>query len=136
LVDLTLNTNQIIIAAAVVLYVVVISIAINKYHRNLERIKKTQTRFKHNYIDEIMLKEILSLSRLSIKNSKSLFYVLTIIIGLSHFITCLIIDTNLLSAGIPFLLFFLVLVGNYWLKGSSVASSLKNIPGTSEYRGL
>lgn len=134
--DLALNTNQIVIAVALMVYIIVTSIAINRYHKYLTGIKQSRLRYKHKYIDETTLEETLVLTQQAIKDSKRRFYLITVIAGICHLIACLFIGSNLLSAGIPFLLFILLLAGNYWLRGSSVSSSLKNVQGTSEYRGL
>jgi hypothetical protein len=135
LIDLTINTNQLINILAIVAYVIIISIAINKYHQSLSKIKKEDARFRLQFVSKNEAQNTIKLELQRIKKLKKISYLFMLLFGFLHLIICIIINTNLLSSGITFLLFIFILIVNYWLKGSSVSSSIKNIPGQSDYHG-
>ena len=69
----------------------------------------------------------------AIKLLKRNSYFTLLLFGFTHLVIALLSNLNLLTVAIPFGLFLFILVGNYWLKGSSVASTLKTIPGVSDH---
>ncbi len=135
MIDLTVNTNQLIIVLAIVVYVIIISIAINKHHQSLSKIKREYARLRLQHISKEEARNTINFELERIKKLKKISYILMLLFGLLHFIICIVIKTNLLFSGITFLLFIFILIVNYWLKGSSVSSFIKNIPGQSDYHG-
>ena len=136
MIDLTLNQSHILIVVAIVAYVIVISIATNKYHSYLDSIKKQQLRLRHKRISEVELQKFVQLKQPLIKKLKTTSYGYNVVIGLMHGMICFVAEFNLLSAIIPFFIFLVVLVVNYWLKGSKVSASIRNLPGVSDYHGM
>lgn len=135
MIDLSLSTNQLIIAIVIAVYIVIISIAVNKYHQHLESIKKNEAKFKLQLTPITEAKNSIKFELQQIKNLKRKSYIFIILVGFLHLLICLGMDLSLSSFYIPFLLFAFILIVNYWLKGSSVSSFIKNIPGQSDYHG-
>lgn len=135
MIDLSLNTNQVIIGIVIVVYIVLISISISNYHEHLAYMKKEVAKFKLQLISKTTAQNSIQFELQQIKILKKKSYGSIAVIGFLHFLICLAIHTNLLSFGIPFVLFTFVLAINYWLKGSSVSSFIQNIPGQSDYHG-
>lgn len=136
MIDVTLNTNQSIIAITIVLYIIVTSFAINRYHELLKDIRKLNASFKLKIIDEAQHMKSLTTASKLIKKSKFNFYSIIVGIGACHIFVCLWIHSHIFSAVVPLLIFLFILFVNYWLRGSGVSNSIKNLPGTSQYRKL
>lgn len=132
--DLSLNLEQTIILLAVVAYIIILSTVGNKYHQHLEVIKKQGLRLKHEIIDNKAFNEVVNPKIKEIIKLKKSSYILFSVIGISHLTICFFTNSNFLSAIIPLIIFTFILVGVYWLKGSSVTGSLKNIPGSDSMR--
>lgn len=128
-----LSNNEIAIIVTMLAYIVLISIVINKFQQNLKAINKAKLSLHHNRIDLVQLKSIVSNELASIRNLKRKSTMLIFLIGFVHLFIYWIMDLNLLSVAIPFVLFLFILHGNFWLKGSTVSSSIRNIPGVSDY---
>jgi hypothetical protein len=107
--------------------------AISKYHNHLSSIKKIEAKFKLQLISKIDGQNFIKSEFQKIKKLKIKSYLFLVIVGLVHLLSSIVISSNLLSAGIPFLIFSFILVVNYWLKGNSVSGFIKNIPGQSDY---
>lgn len=128
-----LSNNEIAIIVTMLAYIVLVSIVINKFQQNLKAINKAKLSLHHNRIDLVQLKSIVSNVLASIRNLKRKSTMLIFLIGFVHLFIYWIMDLNLLSVVIPFVLFLFILHGNFWLKGSTVSSSIRNIPGVSDY---
>jgi len=133
LIDLSINTNQLIIVIAIIAYITTTSILINKFHQYLSNIKMAEAKYRLQLMSETDVRIFINFELQRIKDLKKKAYILMMVIGLIHLIICLAKSSSLLSSGILFLIFIFILAVNYWLKGSSVISSIKNRPGQSDY---
>lgn len=132
--DLTLDLCQTIILLAVLNYIILLSVVGNKYHKHLAYIQKLKLKCKHKRINDQTFSKELKTKTKEVVHLKKKSYLLFSITGLTHLILCIITKTNFLGALIPLLIFTFILAGIYWLKGSGVTDSLKNLPGSDSMR--
>lgn len=132
--DLSLDLSQTIILLAVLIYIVLLSMIGNKYHKHLAYIQKLKLKYKHKRINDQTFSNELKIKTKEVDILKKKSYLLFSITGLTHLIICIITESNFLGALIPLFIFTFILVGIYWLKGSGVTDSLKNLPGSDSMR--
>lgn len=135
MIDISLTSNQFILLIVILIYIVITSIAISKFHGHLDQLKKNDSKAKLNLMTPEIRTNQAHLIEKEILKLKSRSYIIILITGFLHLIVCLFLATNLLFPLTPFVLFLFVLSGNFWLKGGQVAGFIKTRPGQSDYHG-
>lgn len=134
--NLELGATEIVLIIVMLAYIILISVVINRFQLMLNEIRKAKLQLKTNRISLEVFKQRVDRKMEAIRLLKRNSYFTLLLFGFTHLVIALLSNLNLLTVAIPFGLFLFILVGNYWLKGSSVASTLKTIPGVSDYHGL
>lgn len=134
--EIALTADLFIIAFFTVLYIILMSISMGKYHQCLSRIKKNKTRLRLQMISETDLQKSIEVERIRVKKLKTLSFMYLTLIGVSHILISVYQNSLIITAGVMFLIFVLILFVNYWLKGNDVTRSIKSKPGQSDFRPL
>jgi hypothetical protein len=135
MIDISLTTDQLILLIFVMIYIVITSVAVSKFHKFLDEHRTMEAKKKLNLLSSEKYMANSNLNKEEILKLKKRSYLVLVMAGFFHSVICLYQGTNILYSGIPFLLFLFVLFGNYWLKGSQVAGFIKTRPGQSDYHG-
>lgn len=136
MVDTSLSPEHLLVAVFIVLYLILISKCIGKYHKYIGGIKKVETHFKLKKITEEKYLSEVKQSSIKISKLKKNSYILFASLLFLNLILIFLLGFSLIPPLILFALMLLILILNYWMKGASVVGSLKNLPSTSDTRPL
>ncbi|MEN9400917.1 MAG: hypothetical protein RL632_2020 [Bacteroidota bacterium] len=128
MIDSAITNAQILLISVLLVYLLVVSIFINRYHNLLKDIQQSLLKLKWNRMSREQVDDAIHLSFQRIKGLKKKSYFTVFILGSAHWLSCLYFDFTWLFAVVPFGLFTFVLFGNFWLKGSAIIGFIKNTP--------
>lgn len=136
MIDLSLSGEHKLITVFIILYLILISIYTSKFHKSLSKIKKFSNQFKFKKITKVFYTESVHSERIKINKLKKNSYIVFITCGCFHLVLAYYFSFSIIPPLVVFILMFLILLLNYWMKGASVTGSLKNLPSTSDVRPL
>ena len=120
-----LDSTEIVLAIAVIAYLIILSYAASKFHKHLSNIKLAKLEVKLESMLETDAEQVIKDEVRAILKLRGNSYLLLLGLAVVHLVISLVIGSNLLVVGIPYLLSNFILFVNYWLKGSGVVGHLR-----------
>lgn len=136
MIDLSLPPEYSVLAFFIILYLVVISVAISKFHNYLSNLKKVDAKLKTDRITNEDHSKSISRVISQISKLKRRSYIQLSALGVIHIIVVIVFNFSVLTTFIVIAFMFTILNLTYWMKGSSVTGFLQNFPSTTDNHSL
>lgn len=124
--DIAITLDELLIAIIILIYIILLFIAIGKYHNCLTKMKRDETNFKLNVIskDEFhtsIIADLLLKSKLKLQAYRSIS-----LLGLLHLSFAIMRNSYIITSLLILLAALVLLSANYLVKASNANSYAKN----------